>query len=105
MSSRYASAAKRALRTIQKGEKEEDERRTLVALNAKAAVYGLTEDEESKRKQLAKIYQDEEGRYYGGAKKTSLDKLTVKELQKKCSNKGIKYSGLKKDELIKALRK
>lgn len=104
MSSRYASAAKRALRTLQKGEKEENERRTLVALNAKAVTLGLTEDEESKRKQLAKIYQDEEGRYQGGAKK-SLDALTVKELQKKCSAKGIKYSGLKKDELIKALRK
>lgn len=42
----------------------------------------------------------------GGAKKRkSLDSCTVAELKSKCSKRGIKYSGLKKAELVAALRR
>jgi hypothetical protein len=116
MSSRYyASAAKRALKTIQKGEQAERKRAILGALEAKAINsvaypndprFTLNEEEVKELARLRKLYKGENDEYLdGGAKKISLDKLTVKELQKKCSVKGIKYSGLKKDELVKALRK
>jgi len=39
-----------------------------------------------------------------GGKKKSLDDLTVKELQERCIKRKIKYSGMRKAELIAALR-
>jgi hypothetical protein len=43
----------------------------------------------------------------GGAKprKGSYETLTVKELKERCAKRGIKHSGLKKIELIAALRR
>jgi len=44
--------------------------------------------------------------YYGGkTRRTKLDSRTVKELQELCAKKKIKYSGLRKAELVAALRK
>jgi hypothetical protein len=46
-----------------------------------------------------------EGQTHGGRKKSvKLEKLTVKELQERCVKRKIKYSGLRKAELIVVLR-
>jgi hypothetical protein len=43
--------------------------------------------------------------YTGGSKKTKLESRTVKELQALCAKRRIVYSGLRKAELVAALRK
>lgn len=52
----------------------------------------------------AKAYEEKYGKS-GGRKTTKLESRTVKELQALCAKRRIVYSGLRKAELVAALRK